>query len=140
MQSRSSRLHRGKVTGEIATAFPRLPRRFAPRNDNSGGVHRFNDSLSIPQVQCRERHAAPLQWHMRSAWCHKKMNEGHFWPSLFLQIRLDLVAQQVARDDAVLGREAVDKVRTVEQLGTGCLLYTSPSPRDRSLSRMPSSA
>ena len=35
-QSRSSRLHRGKVTGEIATAFPRLPRRFAPRNDTSG--------------------------------------------------------------------------------------------------------
>ena len=24
--------------------------------------------------------------------------------------------------------------------GSGCLLYTSPSPRDRSLSRMPSSA
>ena len=37
VQSRSSRLHRGKVTGEIATAFPRLPRRFAPRNDTSGG-------------------------------------------------------------------------------------------------------
>ena len=37
MQSRSTRLHRGKVTGEIATAFPRLPRRFAPRNDTSGG-------------------------------------------------------------------------------------------------------
>ena len=26
------------------------------------------------------------------------------------------------------------------QAGSGCLLYTSPSPRDRSLSRMPSSA
>ena len=25
-------------------------------------------------------------------------------------------------------------------VGEGCLLYTSPSPRDRSLSRMPSSA
>ena len=37
VQSRSSRLHRGKVSGEIATAFPRLPRRFAPRNDTSGG-------------------------------------------------------------------------------------------------------
>ena len=36
-QSRSTRLHRGKATGEIATAFPRLPRRFAPRNDTSGG-------------------------------------------------------------------------------------------------------
>ena len=28
----------------------------------------------------------------------------------------------------------------VLDLGCGCLLYTSPSPRDRSLSRMPSSA
>ena len=31
------------------------------------GVHRFNDSLFIPQVQQQERHAAPLQWRMRSA-------------------------------------------------------------------------
>ena len=30
-------------------------------------------------------------------------------------------------------------VRDLEQ-GKDCLLYTSPSPRDRSLSRMPSSA
>ena len=30
---------------------------------------------------------------------------------------------------------------TVQQcINSGCLLYTSPSPRDRSLSRMPSSA
>ena len=27
-----------------------------------------------------------------------------------------------------------------EELATGCLLYTSPSPRDRQKSRMPSSA
>ena len=38
------------------------------------------------------------------------------------------------------------KVETQEQLNdydvlyTGCLLYTSPSPRDRTRSRMPSSA
>ena len=30
------------------------------------GVHRFNDSLFIPQVHHRERHAAPLQWRVRS--------------------------------------------------------------------------
>ena len=29
---------------------------------------------------------------------------------------------------------------TLYQMGTGCLLYTSPSPRDLSTSRMPSSA
>ena len=27
-----------------------------------------------------------------------------------------------------------------EEMGRGCLLYTSPSPRDRQKSRMPSSA
>ena len=31
-------------------------------------------------------------------------------------------------------------VKQAIKTGIGCLLYTSPSPRDRSLSRMPSSA
>ena len=31
-------------------------------------------------------------------------------------------------------------LQILEQLSTGCLLYTSPSPRDRTRSRMPSSA
>ena len=50
VQSRSSRLHRGKVTGEIATAFPRLPRRFAPRNDTSGwrAVHQCPCAVEYP--------------------------------------------------------------------------------------------
>ncbi len=34
-QSRSTRLDYGEAIGEIATAFPRFPRRFAPRNDKS---------------------------------------------------------------------------------------------------------
>ena len=37
VQSRRIRPHRGKAIGKNATAFPRLPRRFAPRNDTSGG-------------------------------------------------------------------------------------------------------
>ena len=32
------------------------------------------------------------------------------------------------------------KVRLIEATGISCLLYTSPSPRDRQKSRMPSSA
>ena len=88
-QSRSTRPHRGKATGETATAFPRLPRRFAPRNDTSGerevhqcpptvellptgrslsaatgpvggGCH-FNDSLCESFVQHREGLSPPLQ-------------------------------------------------------------------------------
>ena len=53
-QSRSTRLHRGKATGEIATAFPRLPRRFAPRNDTSGGCSGNNGaSCQIGAIDCR---------------------------------------------------------------------------------------
>ena len=123
VQSRRIRPHRGKAIGKNATAFPRLPRRFAPRNDTSGGcggapelssglmplckavtdrryrrnwsvrfidalyelqlpsrdchvasllamtirgVHRFNDSLFIPQVHHRARLSAPLQLFARS--------------------------------------------------------------------------
>ena len=32
------------------------------------------------------------------------------------------------------------KDKTIAIIGYGCLLYTSPSPRDRTRSRMPSSA
>ena len=34
----------------------------------------------------------------------------------------------------------VDELSADSDLGGGCLLYTSPSPRDRTRSRMPSSA
>ena len=37
------------------------------------------------------------------------------------------------------GQQLVSKIE-IERLENTCLLYTSPSPRDRSLSRMPSSA
>ena len=37
------------------------------------------------------------------------------------------------------GRTKVGRVGSIDH-PEGCLLYTSPSPRDRSLSRMPSSA
>ena len=47
-------------------------------------------------------------------------------------------AQVGGRDDAVGAIDAV-VVHAAGRIG-GCLLYTSPSPRDRTRSRMPSSA
>ena len=35
---------------------------------------------------------------------------------------------------------AIDEMSSIERLFSNCLLYTSPSPRDRTRSRMPSSA
>ena len=38
------------------------------------------------------------------------------------------------------GQEAIDGIMEISQESGSCLLYTSPSPRDRTRSRMPSSA
>ena len=45
-------------------------------------------------------------------------------------------------EEALLGHKAGDKVDVSlpPERAFGCLLYTSPSPRDRTRSRMPSSA
>ena len=52
-----------------------------------------------------------------------------------------LVGLEVERlgDPPVTGAVRLGRVTRVEP-GMGCLLYTSPSPRDRTRSRMPSSA
>ena len=49
-QSRSTRPNCGKAIGENAAAFPRLPRRFAPRNDTSGSavVHQRPPTVELP--------------------------------------------------------------------------------------------
>ena len=46
-------------------------------------------------------------------------------------------AQQQAEDEKKLSEKEEERLRNQE---IGCLLYTSPSPRDLVISRMPSSA
>ena len=50
----------------------------------------------------------------------------------------DAVSQQVRAVSGVVGEGEVDAV--TDDVAGACLLYTSPSPRDLSTSRMPSSA
>ena len=53
-------------------------------------------------------------------------------------------AKRRAAESPDLPSERIGRYRIVKKLGSGafgtCLLYTSPSPRDATLSRMPSSA
>ena len=58
VQSCSTRPHRGKAIGEIVTAFPRLPRRFAPRNDKFGGLCDWRGHPAICQPARRSVSAA----------------------------------------------------------------------------------
>ena len=57
--------------------------------------------------------------------------------------RAGFAVRDVHMTDLVSGRESLEDVRFLGAVGgfsNSCLLYTSPSPRDRTRSRMPSSA
>ena len=43
-------------------------------------------------------------------------------------------------DETTMYSNYLEQLQVADELGYGCLLYTSPSPRDLSTSRMPSSA
>ena len=51
-------------------------------------------------------------------------------------------SQGAAQDETIAERpgQIIGRYKLLEEIGEGCLLYTSPSPRDRTRSRMPSSA
>ena len=77
--------------------------------------------------------------------------EGHRDAVVFRGVRstadfyMDGVRDDVQYYRSLYNLEQVEVLRGPNALlfgrgGTGCLLYTSPSPRDRSVSRMPSSA
>ena len=48
--------------------------------------------------------------------------------------------ETVSKDEVLVELETDKATLEVYAQSNGCLLYTSPSPRDRSVSRMPSSA
>ena len=72
------------------------------------------------------------------------------WPSVGVHVRRskppshspgmleDWLTYQALREE--YHRKMVEGLRKIKKLSQDCLLYTSPSPRDRQKSRMPSSA
>ena len=75
----------------------------------------------------------------KEAPCHERVKEA-----IINATELDtrLVMRPLRNTERVLNNSAVEKLLEKEkELGSNiCLLYTSPSPRDRTRSRMPSSA
>ena len=67
----------------------------------------------------------------------RPLQELGFYNPRTKETRLDTEA---IRERLGQGAQPTDVVRTLLERGGLCLLYTSPSPRDATLSRMPSSA
>ena len=53
---------------------------------------------------------------------------------------VQVLSRRTKNNPVLIGDPGVGKTAIVEGLANSCLLYTSPSPRDRTRSRMPSSA
>ena len=74
--------------------------------------------------------------------CHFNMDTGCV--ELLLRdgrkISIDCTGVEDALDVTMAQRSELDYLIYNDPLGYACLLYTSPSPRDLSTSRMPSSA
>ena len=66
------------------------------------------------------------------------------WMGFFLSEHTSSLSEEKNRVDFSIDLDPVEKLHLLSQLYIsqlkGCLLYTSPSPRDGLLSRMPSSA
>ena len=58
--------------------------------------------------------------------------------------KINIISQNTASKKAIIDRHIIDSAQIIDFVdlnsNTTCLLYTSPSPRDRTRSRMPSSA
>ena len=66
---------------------------------------------------------------------HDFVNVDAFTPD---QLSLDMFSPKELTDQGLISYVGFDYLGN--KIGTDCLLYTSPSPRDATLSRMPSSA
>ena len=65
-----------------------------------------------------------------------KLNDRIVFSSVQYQIRSVVINKDILQKSRLV-MDVNEKVTVLDEV---CLLYTSPSPRDRSLSRMPSSA
>ena len=71
---------------------------------------------------------------------HVKPGKGHaFVRTTLKNVRSGSTVDKTFRAGEKVERAMIDK-RDMQYLYKDCLLYTSPSPRDATLSRMPSSA
>ena len=73
------------------------------------------------------------------------MNEEIVTKKSFLQIKSirtssNAFSMKLREDDVIIALDGEMVHKSYEELSKDCLLYTSPSPRDCLLSRMPSSA
>ena len=89
-------------------------------------------SLSASDLQDLQRALADRLYVQISGW-HLYLGDADLASALAIEC-----SARVNQGAEVAARQALDAVKV--PLAGGCLLYTSPSPRDRTRSRMPSSA
>ena len=75
-------------------------------------------------------------WLINLIW-FRPFNIKHFYDKLFVELAIDSPELTTSIGIPFLYDQSKDEL---DDISDACLLYTSPSPRDRTRSRMPSSA
>ena len=98
----------------------------AKKSLNTYSVQELNESIGL----LLSRGFAP-KFILKATVSKSQIKKGHLWLTL---------TDGKASVDGVAWSSTIKSLKFLPNQDDGCLLYTSPSPRDRTRSRMPSSA
>ena len=118
-----------KAIGEIATASPRFPRRFAPRNDKLGSIARSAKPLyNLPACKAlttRKGHAASVRRQSRQRLrSDRRYRRNWFLPFYRQSVRIASVMPGAAcRSPTTLHRYSANKQQKQGRTGLGASLF-----------------
>ena len=113
------------------------------QNENAIFARPFNEKEAFPQKLTNKKHNIKNNFHGYGGKSYKCINIKNNFYLIWIDQTTKAVWFQIFKEVASNYRSQkryLDSVQEPRQLSKSCLLYTSPSPRDLSTSRMPSSA
>ena len=113
------------------------------QNENAIFARPFNEKEAFPQKLTSKKYNIKNNFHGYGGKSYKCINFKNNFYLIWIDQITKAVWFQIFREAASTYRsqnQYLVSIQEPKQLSKSCLLYTSPSPRDLSTSRMPSSA
>ena len=109
-----------------------------PSRTHTVNGNSYLDTTTLSTLSIRGNYY-PVQ---TAKWFHVSLGLAYSMSNIMLELPKDAhtIGSEEVEDTSGSGSVHFEELQSYIGMGIGCLLYTSPSPRDLSTSRMPSSA